>query len=61
MIDTHPAEIVVFCDVCGDEIAEDYLVADTDDSTTRLGYAREHVRSLGWRCDYSGDFCPLHS
>jgi uncharacterized protein (DUF433 family) len=54
----YPAAVTVFCDRCSVEHTGDYLVSDTCDSRTRLGYARAHMRTLDWRCDTSGDFCP---
>jgi hypothetical protein len=54
----YPTRIAVFCDRCGTEHAADYLVHEADDQPTRLGYARKHLRSQGWRCDETGDFCP---
>jgi hypothetical protein len=59
--DRFPSRIVVFCDRCGVEHAGEYLVSEDCDSPTRLGYARKHMRSLGWQCDATGDFCPVHA
>lgn len=54
--ETMPILAVVYCDRCGIEVAEDYLVPAGMDS---LAVARNHVRrNCGWSVDARGDFCP---
>lgn len=44
-----PAQIVVFCDRCGDG----FILSEG------TAYARAHlVQNEGWSCDVRGDFCP---
>lgn len=55
-----PCSIAVFCDVCEHEERGDYLVREVDAQETRFGFARAFLRTQGWRCDDTGDFCPQH-
>lgn len=54
----YPSCVSVFCDECGITVCADYLVHEDDDQATRFGYARAHLRTLGWVCDKTGDYCP---
>lgn len=56
--DVFPSLITVFCDGCGDEESEDVLVRESDESHTRFGYLRAHLRRRGWQCNVQGDLCP---
>lgn len=56
-----PCSVAVFCDVCEREERGDYLVHEHDSQDVRFGYARAYLRTQGWRCDDTGDFCPDHN
>ncbi|MFJ5984228.1 hypothetical protein [Lentzea sp. NPDC092896] len=58
--DRFSCEIAVFCDTCEHEERGDYLVHENDSENRRFGYARAYLRTQGWHCDKSGDFCPHH-
>lgn len=54
----YPNKITLFCDECGKEVSVEVVVTDADSSVTRLEMGRAYLRSLGWRADEAGDFCP---
>lgn len=56
----YPSRICVFCDECGTEFSGEYMVSEEQTSVERLEVARGHMRTKGWQCDQTGDFCPLH-
>jgi len=53
-----PSEITVFCDFCGIEHSGDYIVTEADNSETRFGFARAHLKTLGWVYKDGLDLCP---
>lgn len=55
-----PDRIGLFCDACGVLEEHDYLVSEEMSKAERLGVARTYLRTQGWQCDRSGDFCPAH-
>jgi hypothetical protein len=56
----YPSRIGVFCDSCFTAESNDYMVSDDMDRDERLEVARAHMRTRGWQCDATGDFCPEH-
>jgi hypothetical protein len=56
----YPSRITVFCDDCGVQNTGEYMVSTEQTSTERLEVARAHLRTQGWQCDETGDFCPEH-
>lgn len=54
----YPAQLTITCDFCPGEHTADYLVPAESTSTERFEIARKHLRTIGWSCDESGDFCP---
>ncbi|MFE4051210.1 hypothetical protein [Streptomyces sp. YIM B13518] len=56
----YPSRITVFCDDCGTEATGEFMVSAEQTGTERLEVARAYLRTKGWQCDYSGDFCPNH-
>ena len=54
----YPNKITLFCDECSKEVSVEVVVTDADSSVTRLEMGRAYLRSLGWRADETGDFCP---
>ncbi len=54
----YPNKITLFCDECSKEVSVEVVVTDADSSVTRLEMGRAYLRSLGWRTDETGDFCP---
>lgn len=57
----YPCPVVVHCDLCPAAHRGDYFVLDSDSKETRCGFARAHLRTQGWRCDETGDYCPDHT
>lgn len=53
-----PTQITMFCDNCGLEHTNDYLVTPDADRVDRYEIAKAHLRTLGWRCGKVRDFCP---
>lgn len=56
--DMYPSLIGVYCDHCATTVEADYIVSTQDDQATKFGYARAHLRTLGWVCDAWVDLCP---
>ncbi|MFE1926506.1 hypothetical protein ACFW91_28595 [Streptomyces asoensis] len=56
----YPSQITVFCDDCGTEFTGEFMVSAEQTSAERLEIARAHMRTQGWQCDRSGDYCPEH-
>ncbi|NUK07492.1 hypothetical protein HRW18_05575 [Streptomyces lunaelactis] len=54
----YPAAIGVYCDGCGTDVVNDYIVSDALDREARFEIARAHLRREGWSCTEAGDFCP---
>jgi hypothetical protein len=57
----YPTQIGIFCDTCHTVASNEFMVSDDMDRPERAEVARAHMRTLGWRCDESGDFCPEHA
>lgn len=56
----YPCAITVHCDLCPTAVRADYLVRDSDGKETRRDIARTYLRTQGWRCGDTGDYCPDH-
>lgn len=56
----YPSRICVFCDECGIQFGGEFMVSEEQTKTERLEVARAHMRTQGWQCDRSGDYCPTH-
>jgi hypothetical protein len=55
----YPAAIGVYCDHCGTEVRNDFVVSDRTTRPERFEIARDHLRrTAGWSCTEAGDFCP---
>ncbi|MGW8988696.1 hypothetical protein ACWGRF_01975 [Streptomyces zhihengii] len=54
----YPTRLGIFCDTCRVELQGEFIVTDAMGKAQRLNVIRNHVASLGWRCDASGDYCP---
>ncbi len=55
----YPAAIGVYCDRCGTEERNDFIVTDSTTREQRFEIARAHLReTAGWSCTEAGDLCP---
>lgn len=55
----YPAAIGVFCDDCGTEQVNQFVVSDQVTRAQRFEIARRFLReNAGWSCTEAGDFCP---
>jgi hypothetical protein len=60
-VSAEPGEIVllgVYCDECGEDIAADFKVRESDSSAVRLGYVRAWAaKEHGWHIAPGVDLC----
>lgn len=56
--DEMPCQIGVYCDGCGEQVVGDYVVHESMPQGERFEVARAGLRTQGWKCDRTGDYCP---
>lgn len=54
----YPAQLTITCDGCPVVNTADYLVPADSTKAERFEIARKHLRTLGWSCTETGDWCP---